>query len=244
MENEIIIKRPETPTDLLSQAIDKDLDIEKLERLMAMKERYDKDQSRKLFFEALADFQNRCPELRKNKKVSAKLKEGGTLEYDYAPLSDIDRQIKELMKECGLTKRWEFEDDKGTIKVSCIITHTSGHFERTTMSAQADDSGKKNSIQARGSSIEYMKRYTLIGALGLTTADNDIDGRFTEKNIDELHKEYMKMLTPLYQKEPDKYGKYLPENWKTEATAKIYVRAIGEMRKLVFEDQQHGTNKK
>lgn len=237
MENEILIRRPETPTDLLSQAIDKDLDIEKLERLMAMKERWDKDQARKLFFEALADFQNRCPELRKNKKVNFSTKDGGQTDYNYAPISDIDRQIKDLMKECGLTKRWEFEDAGGVIKVSCIITHTSGHFERTTMSAQADDSGKKNSIQARGSSIEYMKRYTLIGALGITTADNDIDGRFTQKSVDELHQEFMKDYNQVIQIDST-LSKWHPDNWKVDKTANNYVKALGQIRKVLFDLQQ------
>lgn len=236
METELIIKPAATPTDLLAMAIEKDLDIDKLERLMAMKERYDKDQSRKLFFEALADFQNKCPELRKNKKVNAQLKDGGRLEYDYAPIADIDRQIKELMKECGLTKRWEFEDDKGTIKVSCIITHTNGHFERTTMSANADDSGKKNSIQARGSSIEYMKRYTLIGALGITTADNDIDGRFSEKSVDDLHKEFMKVYNQVIQIDSTRTV-WHPDNWKVDKTANNYVRALGQIRKVLFDLQ-------
>lgn len=239
MENTTEIIRPTTPTDLLSQAIDKDLDIEKLERLMAMKERYDKDQAQKLFFESLANFQYKCPELRKNKRVSATLKEGGKLEYDYAPIADIDRQIKELMKECGLTKRWEFEDDKGTIKVSCVITHTSGHSERTTMSANADDSGKKNSIQARGSSIEYMKRYTLIGALGITTADNDIDGRFNEKTIDELHQEYIKVYNQVIQID-SALTKWHPDNWRVDKTAKVYVKGIGEIRKVLFDLQNKG----
>ena len=45
------------------------------------------------------------------------------------------------------------------------------------MSAPADSSGSKNPVQQIGSTMTYLQRYTLIGALGLTTADKDDDGR-------------------------------------------------------------------
>ena len=45
------------------------------------------------------------------------------------------------------------------------------------MSAGKDDSGQKNQIQQTASTHTYLQRYTLIGALGLSSADEDIDGR-------------------------------------------------------------------
>jgi len=45
------------------------------------------------------------------------------------------------------------------------------------MSAKKDSSGNKNEIQARGSAITYLQRYTLIAALGISTADEDNDGQ-------------------------------------------------------------------
>ena len=49
------------------------------------------------------------------------------------------------------------------------------------MEVQADKSGSKNVIQAVGSAVTYGQRYTLIGALGITTADEDIDGRLPDE---------------------------------------------------------------
>lgn len=229
-----------TPSDMIAMAIDKNLDVDKLERLMEMKERHDREVSRKLFLEALSKFQSQCPEIRKNKEVDAPLKDGGKLKYSYAPLSDIERQIKDLMRECGLTKRWETVEDQTKITVTCIITHTSGHSERTSMTATPDDSGKKNTIQARGSSFTYMQRYTLIGALGIGTADNDIDGRFNEKDVDELHKDYMKLYNELIQKNPS-FERLHPDNWRGERNVRNYIRAIGELRKLHYDEM--GKNK-
>jgi len=229
---EIEIRRPSTPSDLLAMAVDKDLDIDKLGKLMELQRQWQADQDRKAFFEALAKFQSRCPEIRKNKSVAF-----GETKYQYAPLSDIERQIKELLFECGLTKRWETKEDGEKLVVTCIITHTSGHKEQSTMSAKADESGKKNAIQARASSITYMQRYTLIGALGIGTADNDIDGRFTERAVDELHAEFIKEYNQVIQLDPS-LTKWHPDNWKVDLTPKNYVKAIGSIRKVLFELQQ------
>ena len=231
-----IIKTDNTPASLIAQAIDKGLTVEALEKLMQLQERWEANQARKAFFVALADFQNKCPELRKNKKVGFDLKTGGRTDYNYAPLSDIDRQIKKVMEECGLSKRWEILDDKDSIKVTCLITHNDGHTERTSMTGNPDTSGSKNPIQARGSAIEYMKRYTLIGALGITTADNDIDGRFPEQDIDKLHKDFMDVYNQVIQLDASQ-TKYHPDNWKVEASPKVYVKAVGELRKVLFELQ-------
>lgn len=46
------------------------------------------------------------------------------------------------------------------------------------MSASADTSGSKNSIQAIGSTITYLQRYTLFSILGLASTDDD-DGNMT-----------------------------------------------------------------
>lgn len=161
-----------SPAMLLELAIQKDLDIDKLERLMVMKERWDAQQAKEAFYDALAKFQQVVPVLEKRSKVAF-----GTTKYSFAPLPDIKAGIQESLSECGLSYRWEFADNASQIDVTCIITHTSGHSERTTMTAPADSSGSKNPVQERASTITYLQRYTLVGALGLTTANQDDDGR-------------------------------------------------------------------
>lgn len=48
------------------------------------------------------------------------------------------------------------------------------------MTSYPDNSGSKNLIQQNASATTYLMRYTLIMALGLTTADEDIDARMPE----------------------------------------------------------------
>lgn len=221
------------PNNLIAQAIDKGIDVESLGKLLALQERFEANQARKLFFEAFTEFQSKCPDLRKNKAV-----EFGNTKYNYAPLSDITRQISKVIKETELSYRWEIQDDEKTIKVTCLISHINGHTERTTMTANPDVSGSKNPIQARGSAIEYLKRYTLIGALGLSTADSDIDGRLGEYeyNIDELHKKFMESYNQIIQLDSS-LSRWHPDNWVIDKTGKNYVKAIADIRKALFDLQ-------
>jgi hypothetical protein len=55
----------------------------------------------------------------------------------------------------------------------CIVEHRDGHSEDTSLTAQPDNSGKKNSIQAIGSTITYLQRYLLKLALGIAASKDD-----------------------------------------------------------------------
>lgn len=229
MTEEIIKQESLNPAQLLTLAVDKDLDIEKLGKLMELQKIWQADQARKAFFSALSKFQSEVPEIRKSKSVAF-----NEVKYNYAPLADVVRQIKDSCRDFGLSYRWEISDTKEEIKVTCLVTHIDGHTEQTTMTANPDDSGKKNKIQQRGSSIEYLKRYTLIGALGLSTTDSDVDGQTPEISLDILHKVYMDEYNKLIQID-SKYSKWHTDNWKSEPSQKLYLKAIGEIRKKLIE---------
>jgi len=228
METELQIV-PTTPASLIAQAIEKGLDVASLEKLLDLQQRWEAGEARKKFFAAFTNFQANCPDLRKTKQVSFGQ---GSASFHYAPLADITRQISKELKANEISYRWEIQDTDKEIKVSCLVSHVSGHTETTTMSALADTGGAKNAIQARASAITYMQRYTLIGALGLSTADSDIDGRLPVVDIDKLHKDYMTVYADLIQLDPS-LNKYDPDNWKVERTAKAYLAAIPELKKVL-----------
>jgi len=89
----------------------------------------------------------------------------------------------ELSKH-GLSASWRTEQN-GQIKVTCRISHSMGHYEETSLSADADTSGSKNAIQAVGSTITYLERYSLLAITGLATEDQDNDGELVSDKIDE-----------------------------------------------------------
>ena len=168
-----------TPSILLQAAIDKDLDIDKLEKLVALQERWQEREAQKAFLRAMTTFQAKCPVLTKSKQVKFDYKNGGgSVNYKYAPLSEVVTTIKDLMRSCKLSYRWETDmREGGHFAITCVVSHIDGHSERNTMVAGKDTSGKKNEIQQQASTVTYLQRYTLIGALGISTASDDIDGQ-------------------------------------------------------------------
>lgn len=215
------------PQRLIELAITQGADVDKLERLMDLEERWRANKAREAYYHAIATFQSRVPRLRKTKHVDA-----GPVRYDYTPLSDIGEQLKDVLRECRLSYRWEIEDAGEYIKVNCIVTHEAGHSEATAMCAPPDDSGKKNAVQQRGSTITYLQRYTLIGALGLTTADSDIDARMhSGETISEEQAMNLEALLTEVGADRPKFLKWLGVDKVSDCPAHKYSQAIKMLEK-------------
>lgn len=165
------------PSGLLALAIEQNASVESLEKLLALQERWDREQARKAYYAARTQFQAMQPPIAKSKQISF-----NRTEYSYAPLGEIAEQIRETLAACGLSYRFEQNHTDG-ITVTCIVSHVDGHSESTAMDGPPDTSGSKNSIQSIGSTVTYLQRYTLISALGLTTADQDTDGIVPDEPI-------------------------------------------------------------
>lgn len=168
------IRAAQSPDQFITQALSSNAPIETLEKLMDLKERYDAKQAHKAFVAAMQKFQQIKPELKRSSAVS--FGQGKTA-YNFCPLSEIEKQLKDPLSLCGLSYRFENMSREIQFGVRCIVTHLDGHSESTEMYAPADGSGNKNAIQGIGSTSTYLMRYTLIAAFALTTADEDNDGQ-------------------------------------------------------------------
>lgn len=184
------------PANLLQIAVEQNADIDKLDRLMTLQERWEAEQSRKAFSAALAGFQA-------DLKPIVKTKQGHNSKY--ADANDIAKSIRPLMEKHGLSfTHVENQEKEGWVSVTCIIRHVAGHSESSTLSAGYDTSGGKNAIQAIASTVTYLRRYTLTGLLGITTGEDDQDGGRPAVTVDELLQ----------------YAQLLRDEWPTIATMK------------------------
>jgi hypothetical protein len=164
------------PMKLMEIAISNGADLASLEKLMTLQERWEAGLAKKEFFAALSAFQSDIPKISKNGKASFGHKTGpGSTEYTYAFLDDIARAIRPFLAKHGLSYRYEQTVENNNISVCCYVSHSSGHQEKNYMSALPDKSGSKNGIQQQASTVSYLRRYTLTGALGITSADVDDD---------------------------------------------------------------------
>lgn len=166
----------------ISQAIASNAPVETLERLFDLRAKVKTEAAAEAFVEALGAFQQACPVIKKTKKVLNK--DGKSVRYQYAPLDGITEQIKQAMRANGLSYSWDTKHEDGHMKVTCKITHTLGHFETSTLEIPIDKDGFMTAPQKYASAQTFAKRYTLLNALGITTADEDDDSLSTPKESD------------------------------------------------------------
>lgn len=175
-----------TPADLLRIAVESGADLDRLERLMALQEKWEAGQARKAYIDAMSRFKKSPPHILKSKAVNFTTTRG-TTSYMHATLGDVAQPIIEGLAAVGISHRWDVQQpDGGMITVTCILTHEQGHSEQVTMKAGRDDSGGKNSIQQVASTITYLERYTLLSITGIATHDMpDDDGHKSEAKTEE-----------------------------------------------------------
>src|SRR5262249_51399435 len=135
------------------------------------------------------------PTIRKNRQVGFESKKAGASRTDYRheDLAEIARTIDPILSKHGLSYRWRTTSvPNEPVTVVCVVSHRDGYSEENTLCAGRDDSGNKNSIQAIGSTITYLQRYSLKAALGLA-ASNDDDGD-TSDNSDAISDEQAEQI--------------------------------------------------
>lgn len=167
-----------TPAQLLQIAVQNGADLDKLERLMALQERWEANQAAQAFAQAMAAFKAAdAVRIVKDKHVRFQSQKGIT-EYDHATIGNVVKVITEALAPHGLSHSWTTQQEGGEIRVTCKLRHRGGHFEEVTLSGNPDPSGGKNPIQAIGSTVTYLQRYTLLLITGCATSDQpDDDGR-------------------------------------------------------------------
>jgi hypothetical protein len=166
-----------TPPQMLQMAIARGVDTEQLKELMQLQREWKADQAREAFTAAMNKFRSESIVITKNKSVM----HGDKFMYKHALLSDIVDTVAPRLSEHGLSHRWETKQDGNAITVSCIITHEMGHSIQNSLTATPDTSGSKNSIQAIGSTVTYLQRYTFLAITGLAARDTDNDGAGGDK---------------------------------------------------------------
>ena len=165
-----------TPADLLRIAVETGAALDRMERLMALQERWEANEARKAFVVAMAAFKAEPMTIFKKKGVGYTTRDGDFVGYKHAELSDVTEVVCPAMSKHGLSHRWDVVQEGKKIIVHCIITHSLGHSERVTMEGEPDNSGKKNAIQQVASTVQYLQRYTLLAATGMSTKGTDDDG--------------------------------------------------------------------
>lgn len=156
-----------TPLAMIDRALANNSSVEVIGQMMEFQERWDRNQARKAFDAAIAAAKAEIPPIVKNAT--------GHNSKKYANFAAIASTVDPIISKHGLSYRFRTnQTDK--IAVTCVLSHRDGHSEETTLSGPADASGSKNAIQAIGSTLTYLQRYSLVQMLGLAASEDD-DGK-------------------------------------------------------------------
>lgn len=224
------IVKGNSPADMMQVAISGGMDLDKLEKFMELQERHEAREAKKAYTEAMAEFKKKPPDIEKDRHVSYATQKG-TTEYNHATLANVTKKINDGLSKHGLTASWSHKQDNGNVSVTCKITHKLGHSEETTLTASPDTSGSKNSIQAIGSTITYLQRYTLLSLVGLATKDMDDDGHGAE--IEYIDDKQVSQLTDMMndvEADEEKFLAYLKIESLDKLPAKTYNLALESLK--------------
>jgi hypothetical protein len=170
-----------TPAEMIMAAVTKGTDLAQLEKLLEIQMRYEANEARKAYHRAMAAFRSNPIVILKNKRVKYESSKG-TVNYTHATLDNVVKVTSAELSKHGLSASF-FTKQEAKITVTCRITHELGHSEETSLSAAADESGAKNPVQAIGSTVTYLERYTLLAITGQATEGQDDDGNMSGKPV-------------------------------------------------------------
>ncbi len=222
-----------TPFDLLARALERGDDLTVLEKLMDLQERHEGKLARKAFDEAISAAKAEIKPVSRNRL--------GNNDKKYADLAAYAKEVDPILAKHHLSYRYRSKQE-GAIHITCVLSHRDGHFEETTLSGAADTTGNKNAIQAIGSTVEYLKRYTLTLALGLSSA-NDDDGKAAggDMPINEEQTKELRRLIEASGADIEKFCEYFKIEAVPDLSAKDFPRALAFMaEKLKLKKKQQG----
>ena len=218
-----------SPAEMIRMAVTGGADLDKLEKLLTLQERWEANEAKKAYQQAMAKFKANPPKIEKDKKVGYTTQKG-TVGYSHASLANVTEKISKELSKYGLSASW-LPKQNGSVFITCKITHEKGHSEEATLSAPADTSGSKNSIQAIGSTITYLERYTLLALTGLATHDMDDDSAAggTEYISDKQLSEITDMVDniPI---DKDKFLKYLEVEELAKIPLSMHMKAMAALK--------------
>ena len=162
---------PAAPNDVIMMAMQKGYTPELIEKMMALQERFEANESRKAFVKAMAAFKSDPPSVYKdkiNKQFGSK----------YSSIDALVNPTIPYLAKQGLSHSWQYGvPDVKQVTVTCTMTHEFGHSESVTMSAPPDTSGgaSKNPIQQIKSTQTYLKIATFEAVTGLVSKEANLD---------------------------------------------------------------------
>jgi len=160
-------------------ATNPDVDIEKMERLLAMQERIMDREAEMAFNDALNQCQRDIPTV-------FKAAQNADNKSRYAKLEAVDEAIRPFYVKHGFSLSFGSRSAEGGVTVTCKVSHRGGHSREYELTGALDSTGMKGgatktAIQGLGSSVSYLRRYLTCMIFNVILTDEDNDGQAVEQ---------------------------------------------------------------
>lgn len=153
--------------------VDPNADIEKLERMLQMKERLEAQAAKRAFTEAMAAAQAEMRPVVRDKRNTQ-------TNSNYATLEAISNAIQPIITRHGFETTYDTEDcpRENHMRIVLYVSHVGGHTRRHQADIPLDVAGiagkvNKTPTHAFGSTMSYGRRYLRLLAFDLATDDDD-----------------------------------------------------------------------
>lgn len=177
--------QPTTMLDIIDRASrDPNVDIDKLERLIGMKERMEAEQNRREFDNAMASAQSEMDPIRadlENKQTKSR----------YASYAHLDTAVRPIYSTHGFALTFNTGDapNPSEVRVLCTVSHRAGHRQDYKIDMPADGKGPQGAAvmtrtHATGAAASYGQRYLLKLIFNLAVGDVDDDGNGAGGGLD------------------------------------------------------------
>lgn len=143
--------------------------IEQIDQMMTLNERWEKNESRKAYHEALARAKAEMP-------VATKSGKNTHLNSTYATLDDYLAVANPVLAKYGLSVSWDMRDQTAeSVTATCRISHQMGHSEASAPVTMPITKGNNavSAAQSVGIAMTYARRYSFTAILGMATEDGD-----------------------------------------------------------------------
>lgn len=176
--------QPATMLDIIDRASrDPSVDIDKLERLINMKERMEARQAQAAYDNAMAEAQKEMAPIRadmENKQTKSR----------YASYAQLDNAIRPIYSRHGFALSFDTGDAPNPTEVRVLCTVSChGHRESKKIDMPADGKGPQGAAvmtrtHATGAAASYGQRYLLKLIFNLAVGDVDDDGNGADGDIE------------------------------------------------------------
>jgi hypothetical protein len=163
---------------ILAAAVERGADADQLEKLLALQERFERNEAAREYATAYATFQQKCPPIHKGRTAGS-----GNFSYGYAAYEDVWRIVGPLLGEVGITVSYSTEPHERGV-MGTVFLRKGVHVETRTMFVPLPGM-KVNDTQQHGAAMSYVKRYLLGAGLNLVFTDEDNDAQGLAETITE-----------------------------------------------------------